>query len=152
MPMRSVSNLLRYLQVNVPLFKNLSDPEGSFGLNCTRVLYRETEDGMRLGFWHVLPGSRVKECNPSDPLKIDPTVAFSDERPVVFYLHGNGGVCSSYSFCFLCFCFGISFCCFDKYELPDFAFPVSLCLCYRLDRQEEGLIERNCTKCSPTRI
>lgn len=79
--------------LNLPLFRNLSNPEAEYGLNCTRNLYitSETSD-VRIGAWHILPKGRIHECdmNPlSDKLPADR--AFADERQVILYLHGNGG-------------------------------------------------------------
>lgn len=80
--------------VNFPLNKNLSDPYGSFGLNCTRNFYLYSFDEIqnltvRLGIWHVLPSSRDRECLRDQ--EIEPALAFKDDRPIFFYLHGNGG-------------------------------------------------------------
>lgn len=72
--------------VNVPLFKNLSDPQNSFQMNCTRVLFLNTNESIRLGVWHILPQSQRNDC----PL-IDGFIAFDDNQPIVLYLHGNGG-------------------------------------------------------------
>ncbi len=72
--------------VNVPVFKNLSDPQNSFQMNCTRVLFLNTNESIRLGVWHILPQSRRNDC-----LLIDDLIAFDDNRPIVLYLHGNGG-------------------------------------------------------------
>lgn len=77
--------------LNVPLFRNLSNPELDFGLNCTRNLYLDTQDGMKLGLWHVLPKSRLSDCDMGDIGRISSAAAFRDDRPIVYYLHGNGG-------------------------------------------------------------
>ena len=88
---------------NLPMGKNLSNPETEFGLNCTRHMFVESTIGysrsvgsdsesnqkIKLGLWHILPLSRIHECDMDTPEKLkDP---FSDDRPVVLYLHGNGG-------------------------------------------------------------
>ena len=80
--------------VNFPLNKNLSDPHGSFGLNCTRNLYLHWFDKtdnatIRLGIWHKLPASRDLDC--AQHKQVEPAIAFKDNRPIFFYLHGNGG-------------------------------------------------------------
>ena len=79
--------------LNLPLFRNLSNPELEFGLNCTRHFYidSESEKGSRLGIWHVLPKSRISECDLSDPNRLPAAKAFNDDRQVILYLHGNGG-------------------------------------------------------------
>ena len=90
----TVRRLLIFMNyVNFPLFKNLSDPINSFGMNCTNNLYITHEDNnqiIRLGIWHILPSSRIQDClkltNSSDNL-----LNFDDNRPVFLYLHGNGG-------------------------------------------------------------
>ena len=78
--------------LNLPLFRNLSRPEAEFGLNCTHHFFIENEaNGARLGAWHVLPKSRIAECDLEDPQRLPPHSAFSDDRQVILYLHGNGG-------------------------------------------------------------
>jgi len=76
--------------VNVPLFKNLSDPLNSFQFNCTTNFYIHTDDGIRLGVWHVLPSSLSDHCRDQNPSTHD-LITFDDNRPIFFYLHGNGG-------------------------------------------------------------
>lgn len=75
--------------VNIPLFKNLSDPQNSFQMNCTRVLYIDTEEDIRLGVWHILPLSRNNYCLTNQTN--EDLSAFEDNRPIILYLHGNGG-------------------------------------------------------------
>ena len=78
--------------LNLPLFRNLSNPESEFGLNCTRNLYISNhDDSIRIGAWHVLPRSRLAECDLQDPVRLPDARAFDDDRQVVLYLHGNGG-------------------------------------------------------------
>jgi len=79
--------------INIPPFKNLSDPINEFDMNCTQNIYLTNEDvnqTIRLGVWHILPKSRNNECLEGKHL-VDPSVAFNDNRPVFLYLHGNGG-------------------------------------------------------------
>lgn len=63
---------------------NLTEPTES-GLKCSRNLYLPSEDGIRLGAWHIPPISRCKvDGSPS-------ASDFNDDRPVFLYLHGNAG-------------------------------------------------------------
>lgn len=73
--------------VNVPLFKNLSDPRGSFGLKCTRVFYVNTDDEMTLGAWHIMPKS--SDCESENAVLEPSMIEFKDNRPIIFYLHGE---------------------------------------------------------------
>lgn len=66
--------------LNLPLFRNLSNPEMEFGLNCTRSFYIESEAGIRLGIWHILPKSRINECDLNDPERLPADKAFNDDR------------------------------------------------------------------------
>jgi abhydrolase domain-containing protein 12 len=76
--------------LNLPLFRNLSNPELEFGLNCTQHFYIVSEkEDIRLGVWHILPKSRISECDLNDPERL--SNAFDDDRQVILYLHGNGG-------------------------------------------------------------
>lgn len=78
--------------LNLPLFHNLSNPETEFGLNCTRNFYIDNSgEGLKIGAWHVLPGSRISECNLNSAEKISPNKAFADSNHIILYLHGNGG-------------------------------------------------------------
>lgn len=79
--------------LNLPLFRNLSNPELEFGLNCTRHFFIDSvkEKDIRLGVWHILPKSRIGECDLSDPSRLASDRAFDDDRQVILYLHGNGG-------------------------------------------------------------
>lgn len=69
-------------------FKNLSKPQEDFGLNCTRVISFKVNDDITLGVWHILPKSHLQRCAQSN---LDDSKAFQDNRPVILYLHGNGG-------------------------------------------------------------
>ncbi|KAI1283211.1 Lysophosphatidylserine lipase ABHD12 [Halotydeus destructor] len=84
-------NMLFMNWLNLPLYKNLSNPELEYGMNCTRNLYITNNEGLTIGIWHVLPKSQLHRCNLNDPMKLDASEAFNDERPIVFYAHGNGG-------------------------------------------------------------
>jgi len=78
--------------LSLPLFRNVSNPELEFGLNCTRNLYiTSPDDKVKLGVWHVLPKDRFAECNLNTVEKLPANKAFNDNQPVVLYLHGNGG-------------------------------------------------------------
>lgn len=78
--------------LNLPLFRNLSNPETDFGLNCTRNLFIENSNqGLKLGAWHILPSNRISECNLNTVEKLSPEKAFADSNHVILYLHGNGG-------------------------------------------------------------
>ena len=84
-------NMIFMNWLNVPLYRNLSTPEESFGLNCTKNFYITTQDGMTLGMWHVLPKSRLGDCDVNNLERIDERIEFADNRPVIYYVHGNGG-------------------------------------------------------------
>ena len=78
--------------LNLPLFRNLSNPEAEYGLNCTRNFFiHDDKNKMRIGTWHILPKSRIADCDLETPSRLPLERAFADERPVVLYLHGNGG-------------------------------------------------------------
>nr|QPD99036.1 putative lipase 1 [Tityus serrulatus] len=70
--------------LNWPLHIYLSDPK-YFELNCTRQFYVESEPGIRLGVWHMLPKSVTTKCNKP----MTPDNEFNDDRPVILYFHGN---------------------------------------------------------------
>lgn len=97
---------------NLPMGKNLSAPETEFDLNCTRHMFVESTIGysrnvghddsgtvnpggvkadqkIKLGLWHILPKSRILECDLNSDHKI--LNPFNDDRPIILYLHGNGG-------------------------------------------------------------
>ena len=90
----TVRRLLVFMNyVNLPLFKDLSDPQNSFAMNCTKNIYVTHEDNnqmIRLGVWHLLPSSRSQDCLKFNN-SLDSSLDFSDDRPIFLYLHGNGG-------------------------------------------------------------
>lgn len=74
--------------VNLPPFPRLHDPQ-SYGLRCAHNLYLESEEaGLRLGAWHVPPRSSVDKFGCK---KLAHDWFAHDDRPLVLYLHGNGG-------------------------------------------------------------
>lgn len=78
--------------LNLPMFRNLSNPETEFGLNCTRNLYITGEkNDVRIGAWHILPKSRIADCDMTTYERLPEAKAFADDRQVILYLHGNGG-------------------------------------------------------------
>lgn len=87
-------NILFMNWLNLP-FKNLSNPEMEYDMNCTRNLYIQSTDpsgdNIKLGVWHVLPLNRISECDLDDVNRLDPKAAFTDSNLIVYYLHGNGG-------------------------------------------------------------
>lgn len=95
--------------VNLQYNFNLSHPE-QFGLKCTRTIklqnnLNDEEDQLsvaaqinnkkiELGVWHVLPESSLSSCVTShddNRTYIENKLAFADSRPIVLYIHGNGG-------------------------------------------------------------
>lgn len=95
-------SLLFMNHVNTQYGFNLSHPEG-LDIKCTRTLRlnnelaAEAKAGGRknqLGAWHILPKSSLQSCitNPtSNRTSIEDNLAFTDSRPIVLYIHGNGG-------------------------------------------------------------
>ncbi|XP_076309502.1 lysophosphatidylserine lipase ABHD12-like [Tachypleus tridentatus] len=82
------SNWVRYQLIfapfiNWPLPSSLSFPQ-NFSLNCTFNHFLDVQEGVTLGIWHILPQSRLKDCEKGIVLKDE----FQDERPVFLYLHG----------------------------------------------------------------
>lgn len=77
--------------LNLPMFRNLSNPEMEYGLNCTRHLFIGDDNNVRIGTWHILPKSRIGECDLHEQSRLSSDTAFADDQPVVLYLHGNGG-------------------------------------------------------------
>lgn len=74
--------------INLPPFPRLHDPQ-SYGLRCAHNLYLESEEaGLRLGAWHVPPHSSVDKLGCQ---KLAHDWFAHDDRPLVLYLHGNGG-------------------------------------------------------------
>lgn len=90
-------NLLFMNHVNTQFGFNLSQPE-QIGLKCTRTLRLAGVDGSKddqLGVWHILASSSLPFCSTNhqtNRTSIEDKLAFSsDSRPIVLYLHGNGG-------------------------------------------------------------
>lgn len=78
--------------LNLPLFRNLSNPELEFGLNCTRNFYiTDEKNDVRIGAWHILPKGRIADCDMNTYERLPAAEAFADDRQVILYLHGNGG-------------------------------------------------------------
>ncbi|XP_022238609.1 monoacylglycerol lipase ABHD12-like [Limulus polyphemus] len=73
--------------ISWPPFLNLTVPE-KFGLTCARNFYIESEPGINLGVWHILPKSRWDGCQKES---FNWEKEFDDQRPVILYLHGNSG-------------------------------------------------------------
>lgn len=72
--------------VRMPKNINFSDPVTE-GLPGTRNLYLDTEPGVKVGVWHILPTDRVAESEGRDTEWWDSTLG--DHRTVILYLHGN---------------------------------------------------------------
>lgn len=91
-------SLLFMNYVNMQYGKNLSQPE-MFGIKCSRIhrlvnLNDKQLDKIELGAWHILPQSVLSSCVSTDHdnrTSIEDSLAFSDSRPIVLYIHGNGG-------------------------------------------------------------
>lgn len=89
-------SLLFMNHVNTHYNFNLSQPEG-LGIKCSRLirLHHNKYDGeIELGAWHILPESSLPNCitTPDDNRTfIEDKLAFTDLRPIVLYVHGNGG-------------------------------------------------------------
>lgn len=73
--------------VSLPLPHNISEPQ-KFGLKCSRNLYVESENEIKMGVWHVPSKSALKFCK-DDIMEVGKE--FVDGRPVFLYLHGNSG-------------------------------------------------------------
>lgn len=91
------SFLLFMNYVNTQYHQNLSRPE-QVGIKCSRLLRLEhnsdSETSVQLGAWHILPDSSLRSCiTDSDKNRtfINDDIAFSDSRPIILYVHGNGG-------------------------------------------------------------
>jgi len=69
-----------------PVGVNFSRPDVQ-GLNATRNFYLETEAGVSVGVWHVLPQSLMNKSYDID----DQEKSLAEGYPVVLYLHGNSG-------------------------------------------------------------
>jgi len=71
--------------VRWPKNVDFSNPS-SEGLPSTRNLYIESEPGVRLGVWHILPQSCGNNCGGDDHVYED---QLGDDKTVILYLHGN---------------------------------------------------------------
>lgn len=93
-------SLLFMNHVNTQYGFNLSHPEG-LDIKCTRTLRLNNElvakvggNKNELGAWHILPESSLPLCITSpdtNRTSIEDGLAFADSRPIVLYIHGNGG-------------------------------------------------------------
>lgn len=97
-------SLLFMNHVNTQYNFNLSQPE-KLGIKCTRLLRLEnslaksatlgTARGkIELGAWHILPQSSLPSCatdHHDNRTSIGDQLAFADSRPIILYVHGNGG-------------------------------------------------------------
>lgn len=99
-------SLLFMNHVNTQYGFNLSQPE-KLDIKCTRLLrlhndirwheYVEDQEKnvkVELGAWHILPQSSLASClhsHQDNRSSIDDKIAFADSRPIVLYVHGNGG-------------------------------------------------------------
>lgn len=83
---------------------NLTHPESS-GIKCARTFILHNhfytlnaemrlDPPIKLGAWHIVPHSRLPSCatkHSENRTSIDDKLAFDDSRPIVLYVHGNGG-------------------------------------------------------------
>lgn len=92
-------NLLFMNYVNNQYGNNLSHPE-IYGIKCSRTLRiinpnDQIDKGVvEIGAWHILPETSLPSCHSTshnNRTSIDDKIAFSDNRPIIFYVHGNGG-------------------------------------------------------------
>lgn len=72
--------------LNFHFLYNISDYK-QFNLNCTRAFRINSDPGILLGTWHILPN----EAQCSLKSNIDENFNFNDDRLVVLYFHGNSG-------------------------------------------------------------
>jgi len=79
-------NLVFLPFIRMPKNVNFSDP-ASEGLPGTKNFYLETEPGVQVGVWQVLPRSLVEHSEDKDSDWWD--AQLNDGRTVVLYLHGN---------------------------------------------------------------
>ncbi|KAK6997750.1 monoacylglycerol lipase ABHD12-like isoform X1 [Biomphalaria glabrata] len=88
MPRIIFLNIVRW-----PPFTDLTKPH-DFGLNNTRNFYLNTQEGVKIGVWHVLPVSVQSDSNniPWDKFEDE----LSNGKMVFLYLHGNSGTRGSY--------------------------------------------------------
>ncbi|XP_026282641.1 lysophosphatidylserine lipase ABHD12 isoform X2 [Frankliniella occidentalis] len=68
---------------------NYSAPEKA-GLVGVRNFYLTTDEGVKLGVWHILPASLINESK-SEHSEDWFNTQLKDERPVFLYMHGNSG-------------------------------------------------------------
>ncbi|CAL1575309.1 unnamed protein product [Knipowitschia caucasica] len=71
-----------------PFGVNLSRPE--LVLNHTCNFYLDTEEGISVGVWHTLPSSQWEAAHGQTSTQWFRD-ALGDGRPVIIFLHGNGG-------------------------------------------------------------
>lgn len=91
-------NLLFMNYVNIQYGVNLSHPE-LVGIKCSRTLrltndIDNSEGPVELGVWHIVPESALTSCvtdHKKNRTGIDDKLAFADDRPIILYVHGNGG-------------------------------------------------------------
>jgi len=73
--------------VRWPKNVNFSNPEGE-GMPGARNIYLETEPGVKVGVWQILPQSLVEESQGKDDSWYESQLG-SPDNTVVLYLHGN---------------------------------------------------------------
>lgn len=91
-------NLLFMNYVNIQYGRNLSHPE-AYGIKCSRTLRlsypdKVVDETIAIGAWHIPPKSLVPECvftSHNNRTTIEDDKAFDDDKPIIFYVHGNGG-------------------------------------------------------------
>lgn len=90
-------SLLFMNHVNTQYGFNLSQPE-NLGIKCSRTLrlHNDLDPSLRieLGVWHILPESSLSSCvttHHDNRTSVEDKKAFADSRPIVLYIHGNGG-------------------------------------------------------------
>lgn len=88
--------------VNTQFNSNLTHPE-LIGIKCSRTLRlkfvetgsdRNSKAIIELGVWHILPGLSLTSCvtnHLENRTSISDEQAFADSRPIILYIHGNGG-------------------------------------------------------------
>lgn len=79
-------NLVFLPFIRMPKNVNFSDP-ASEGLPGTKNFYLETDSGVKVGVWQILPVSQVEEAEGKELDWWDNQL--SDGRTVILYLHGN---------------------------------------------------------------
>lgn len=95
--------LLFMNHINTQHSFNLSQPE-QIDIKCTRTLRLEIFDDaqivtekinkIELGVWHIVPESSLPMCHTThndNRTLIEDKLAFAGSRPIVLYVHGNGG-------------------------------------------------------------